>query len=247
MIRKTSLFLLSSAWLSLPTNAFERIPKETNSSNILSHVNIFKKLSKRKTLHLAHSFGINETLPNSHRFTLSYRQKLTGNFSAGLITMLASGSRHNADWVNPSTGWRWQDTADRYEFNYGGYVQYKKLLNKRGSLLFKARVHYQINTFNNQQDLIFRTGLLSLISSKVSWLTQVDLHIPTNYQRSFLREYWVYSGLGRQMTKNIFLGLQASYGVEFWNESKNFFDRTNQLFKNKNQAFRIGPIINFYY
>lgn len=247
MIKRTGLFLSAIICLALPTSADERIPEETNSSNILTHVNIFKRLSKRRTLHLAHSFGINETLPNSQRFTLSYRQKLTGNFSAGVITMLASGSRHNADWVNPNTGWRWQDTADRYEFNYGAYLQYKKLLNKRGSLLFKVRVHYQINTFNNQQDLILRTGLLSLISSKLSWLTQVDLHIPTNYQRSFLREFWIYSGLGRQMTKNIFVGLQASYGAEFWNESKDFFDRTNQQFKNTNQVFRIGPIINFYY
>jgi len=227
--------------------ANETIPQRTKAQNVLTQANLFKRISKNKTLHFAHSFGVNESLPNSNRFTLSYRHKLSPHLSVGVISMLASGSRHNADWEKFGPTWSWRQTRDRYEFNYGAFMQYKSLLNKKGNLLFKARLHYQINNFNNQQDIIIRSGILSLLSPKVSWLNQVDFHIPTNYQRNFFREYWFYSGLGRQVTKNLFLALQLSFGVEIWNESKSFFDRTAQRFKNTNKALRAGPLINFYY
>ena len=245
MIKRLALLIICLT--TGPTDASQDIPENTKAQNIVTQFNLFKRIAKKSTLHLSYAFGINKTLPNSNRFRVSYRQKLSKNISAGAFSILASGSRHNADWHNPNGTWKWRDSKERYELNYGLYFQYKRLINTKRDLLLKTRVLYQVNNFNNQQELIVRAGLLSLITSKISWLNQVDFHIPTNYQRSFLREFWIYSGLGRQMTKNIFLAFQVSYGTEIWNESKDFFDRTGAVFKNTNDALRIGPLLNFYY
>ncbi len=239
--------LLLTLLISLRVISAEVIPPDTNSVNALTHLKFFKRLTTKSTLLFSYSLGLNSTLPNSNHFTLSYRQRLNRHFRVGLTTTLAKGLRHNEDWIRLPTQWNWQETRDRYEFIYSGFIQFKKLLSSYGKYIFKTRVHYQVNNFNNQQDLIIKLGLISLLTSKVSVPIQLDFQIPVNYQRSFLREFWIYTAPGLQINPNIFLALKLSYGVEVWNESKNFFDRTQKEYKNTNSVLRVGPLLNFYY
>jgi len=241
MIKKLALLLFSVSTYAGP------IPQSTNSINKEITGHLFKKINKEHSTVLAINLSSNETLNDQKRFELGYRYKASLNLTYGFHLARRYGLRHNEDWNLNNGPWSWEDTSSRGETFLMPFIQYRKLLNDLGNQVLKLRASYLHNTFNKQEELVLKLGLLSFIHPKVSLLNQLEVNVPTNYNRSAISEAWLYSGALYNFNKHWSLGPQLTYGVQYWNESLFFKERVGQEYKNSNKVFRVGLLTNLYF
>lgn len=241
MIKKFVVFLFATNLYAGP------IPQNTKSFNKEITGHLFKRFNKKHSTVLAVNLSSNETLDDQKRFEFGYRYKVNLNLTYGFHLARRYGLRHNEDWNLKNGPWSWENTSSRGETFLMPFIQYRKILNEEGNQVLKLRASYWHNTFNKQEELVFKLGLLSFLHPKVGLLNQIEVNIPTNYNRSPISEAWVYSGVLYNINKNWSLGPQLTYGIQYWNESLFFKGRVGQDYKSSNKVFRVGLLTNLYF
>ncbi|MCF8058512.1 MAG: hypothetical protein K9K67_04395 [Bacteriovoracaceae bacterium] len=223
-------------------------PKDQNSTNSSLSLNAFIKHTEDWTTSLQIRLQDNEDLSDQKSIQLGVRYNLAPQWKTGLFIRKDYGLRHNEDWVWKSRGnYSWLDTKKRDEDSIIPFIQYKVRLSSFKGMAYKLRIHYRHNTFNQQEDIFFRTGFINILPANFIMINQINMTMPTNYSQRFITYYGYYFSLAWSMKPNITIGPEFSFNHQFWNESVAFRMRENDVFEVKNQNLRSGIVLNSYF
>jgi hypothetical protein len=157
--------------------------------------------------------------------TLGGYYRVLRNLKVGAFYRLASGVRHDDDWIvdpSPPPGWIWQDTTGRLEHELILDASPRILLDflpgRDWVLMLKAR--WFLSSFEMQQSVLLRPQLTyfwmldrePFLSISLSY----DAYIPLNFGQLPLYEQYPYLSVGWHVTPELTVELAGAYRSILW-------------------------------
>ena len=158
--------------------------------------------------------------------TLGLYYRAMKNLKIGAFYQLASGLRHDDDWIDTNPGWEWQSTDDRLEniliLDASPRFLFDFLPGENWVFMVKNR--YSYNTYNGNQTLMIRPGL-SYIHLKdrepvVNIGFQYGLYMPLNFSDVPIYEHDRYLNVIYHLNQRIKLEFFGAYRTRIWTSSE---------------------------
>ncbi len=218
----------------------QEIPPNGTSFDQEFDVSIFYKIQKHHQFLLKTAYIPQSKQSDRKEMHLSYRYSIHRNWKIGLSLKRVYGMRHNEDWNKETGTWEWRDTSARGESFVGIFLQHKQIAWGKGRGILKNRLELLRNTFNDQDTLLYKLGIINFEFKKWITIHQFEFFIPLNYNDDPISEIWHYSSFMYQYSTFLKFGPKLSLGKMFWNESIDYSSRKGNKFSHDLLIYRLG-------
>lgn len=221
MIKFLLLFILST----LTTFAATPVPQSRKGAETGVEFRLLKTIDR--SLLTFESKARNElTDQDYYSLLMGSYYRFTTNFRMGIFWQGEQGLVWDTDWIKEKGQWQWREEK-RWDFSSVLDATYSDKFTTNLVWEIKNRLLY----YHERENLLWkiRPGLRYFIleDGKPLWLayTQAEFYIPVNYGKSFLYEYWLYTGLLRQVSDEFSIGPVLSFRQRWFHGYDGFEDR----------------------